>query len=62
MSNSTKKSKVNSSGNYTKPAMRKALYESIKASGKGAAPNQWSARKSQMLSKQYKEKGGGYRD
>jgi len=57
-----KKSTVNSAGNYTKPTMRKALFESIKAGGKGASPGKWSARKSQMLAKQYKEKGGGYRD
>lgn len=54
------KSKVNEAGNYTKPGMRKALFESIKASGKGGKPGQWSARKAQMLAKQYKAKGGGY--
>lgn len=56
------KSKVNSAGNYTKPTMRKRLFESIKAGGKGGNPGQWSARKAQMLAKQYKAKGGGYRD
>jgi len=56
------KSKVNSAGNYTKPTMRKRLFESIKAGGKGGRPGQWSARKAQMLAKQYKSKGGGYRD
>jgi hypothetical protein len=55
-------SKVNEAGNYTKPGMRKSLFESIKSGGKGGAPGQWSARKSQILAKQYKEKGGGYRD
>ena len=54
------KSKVNEAGNYTKPSMRKSLFESIKASGKGGKPGQWSARKAQMLAKQYKAKGGGY--
>ena len=53
-------SKVNEAGNYTMPEMRKRLFEQIKASGKGGAPGQWSARKAQMLAKQYKEKGGGY--
>ena len=33
-----KKSTVNSSGNYTKPGMRKRLFNSIKAGGKGGAP------------------------
>tara|TARA_E500000318_G_scaffold110496_2_gene126118 strand:+ start:144 stop:377 length:234 start_codon:yes stop_codon:yes gene_type:complete len=55
------KSRVNESGNYTKPAMRKRLFESIKSGGKGGKPGQWSARKAQMLAKSYKEKGGGYK-
>ena len=56
------KSKVNEAGNYTKPGMRKRLFERIKAGGKGGKPGQWSARKAQMLAKQYKAAGGGYRD
>jgi hypothetical protein len=56
------KSKVNAAGNYTKPTMRKALFSRIKAGTKGGDPGEWSARKSQMLAKQYKAKGGGYRD
>ena len=55
------KSRVNEAGNYTKPTMRKRLFQKIKAGSKGGAPGQWSARKAQMLSKQYKAKGGGYR-
>lgn len=55
------KSKVNEAGNYTKPSMRKALFERIKAGSKGGRPGQWSARKAQMLAKQYKAKGGGYK-
>jgi hypothetical protein len=51
---------VNAAGNYTKPAMRKALFNRIKASNKGGRSGQWSARKAQMLAKQYKAKGGGY--
>jgi|TARA_R100000388_G_C7220396_1_gene148614 hypothetical protein len=54
-------STVNKAGNYTKPTMRKALFNRIKAGGKGGSPGQWSARKAQMLAKQYKAKGGGYR-
>ena len=54
-------SRVNEAGNYTKPGMRKRLFEQIKAGGKGGAPGQWSARKAQMLAKKYKAKGGGYR-
>ena len=57
------KSKVNAAGNYTKPEMRKKLFNSIKASTtQGTAAGQWSARKAQLLAKRYKEKGGGYRD
>ena len=55
-------SRVNEAGNYTKPGMRKSLFNSIKAGGKGGAPGQWSARKAQMLALKYKQKGGGYRD
>ena len=57
------KSKVNEAGNYTKPGMRKALFNQIKSSAtQGTAAGQWSARKAQLLAKKYKEKGGGYRD
>jgi len=55
-------SKVNEAGNYTKPDMRKSLFESIKASAvQGTKAGQWSARKAQLLAKRYKEKGGGYK-
>ena len=56
------KSRVNEAGNYTKPGMRKRLFNRIKAGGKGGKPGQWSARKAQMLAKQYKAAGGGYRN
>ena len=56
-----KKSTVNSSGNYTKPTMRKRLFNSIKAGSKGGNAGQWSARKAQMLAKRYKANGGGYK-
>ena len=52
-------SRVNEAGNYTKPAMRKRLFNQIKAGTKGGNAGQWSARKAQMLAKQYKAKGGG---
>ncbi len=55
------KSKVNEAGNYTKPGMRKRLFESIKAGGKGGKPGQWSARKAQLLAAEYKKAGGGYK-
>ena len=56
-----KKSRVNEAGNYTKPAMRKRLFNKIKAGSKGGRAGQWSARKAQMLARQYKAKGGGYK-
>ena len=51
---------VNEAGNYTKPGMRKRLFNRIKARSKGGRPGQWSARKAQMLAKAYKARGGGY--
>ena len=57
-----KVSKVNEAGNYTKPGMRKSLFEKIKGQAtQGTAAGQWSARKAQLLAKQYKAKGGGYK-
>ena len=56
-----KKSTVNKAGNYTKPTLRKRLFQQIKAGSKGGKAGQWSARKAQMLAKLYKAKGGGYR-
>ncbi len=55
------KSKVNEAGNYTKPEMRKRLFNKIKAGTKGGDPGEWSARKAQLLANEYKKAGGGYR-
>lgn len=55
------KSKVNEAGNYTKPTLRKRLFNKIKAGTKGGKAGQWSARKAQMLAKEYKAAGGGYK-
>jgi hypothetical protein len=55
------KSKVNEAGNYTKPALRKRLFNQIMAGSKGGKPGQWSARKAQLLAKAYKDAGGGYK-
>lgn len=55
------KSKVNQAGVYTKPTMRKALFEKIKAGTKGGQPGEWSARKAQLLAVEYKKAGGGYK-
>jgi len=56
------KSKVNSAGNYTKPSMRKTLFNKIKSGSKGGDAGEWSARKAQLLAREYKSKGGGYKN
>jgi len=57
------KSKVNEAGNYTKPGLRKRIFNSVKAAAiVGTGAGQWSARKSQVMAKRYKAAGGGYRD
>ena len=55
------KSTVNKAGNYTKPTMRKALVAKVMAGSKGGDAGEWSARKAQMVAKQYKAAGGGYK-
>ena len=54
-------SKVNAAGNYTKPGMRETIFKRIKAGTKGGDPGEWSARKAQLMAKEYKAKGGGYK-
>jgi hypothetical protein len=46
---------------YTKPELRERLKRKIMAGGRGGRPGQWSARKAQMLSQEYKSEGGGYK-
>lgn len=55
-------SRVNEAGNYTKPEMRKRLFKKIKAGSRGGSGGQWSARKAQLLAREYTSKGGGYRN
>tara|TARA_B100000212_G_C27358433_1_gene527001 strand:+ start:297 stop:470 length:174 start_codon:yes stop_codon:yes gene_type:complete len=55
-------STVNKANVYTKPKLRKSLFNSIKARAThGTAAGQWSARKAQLLAKTYKARGGGYK-
>ena len=57
------KSKVNEAGNYTKPSLRKRIFNSVKAAAiVGTGAGLWSARKAQVMAKRYKAAGGGYRD
>jgi hypothetical protein len=53
---------VNKAGNYTKPSLRKRIFNSIKAAAvQGTGAGQWSARKAQLMAKRYKASGGGYK-
>jgi hypothetical protein len=48
--------------NYTDPKLRNALYIKILNSNTmGTKKGQWSARKAQLLAKEYKSLGGGYK-
>jgi hypothetical protein len=60
-SKSKTKSKVNQAGVYTKPGLRKTIFNRIKAGSKGGDPGEWSARKAQLMAKEYKAAGGGYK-
>ena len=56
------KSKVNEAGNYTKPSLRKRIFNSVKAAAiVGTGAGKWSARKAQVMAKRYKAAGGGYK-
>jgi len=57
-----RESRVNEAGNYTKPAMRRRLFNKIMRGSKGGRAGQWSARKAQMLAREYKAAGGGYKN
>ena len=46
---------------YTDPELRERLKEEIKAGDKGGKPGEWSARKSQLLARRYKDEGGGFK-
>ena len=46
---------------YTKPGLRKRIFNQVKAGSKGGKPGQWSARKAQMVAQKYKAQGGGYK-
>ena len=62
MAKPKRKSTVNKAGNYTKPTMRKKLFNQVKNSAtQGTAAGKWSARKAQLLAKKYKASGGGYK-
>lgn len=55
------KTKQDYAKDYTKPQLREELKEKIKQSDKGGKSGQWSARKSQLLVKEYEAHGGGHK-
>ena len=61
MKKKRRKSRVNEAGNYTKPTMRKRLFKKILAGSRGGPRGKWSGRKAQLLAREYKKRGGGYR-
>lgn len=54
------KSKVNEANNYSKPMLRKRLYAKILREDRGGPAGKWSARKAQLLVREYEAAGGGY--
>ena len=46
---------------YTKPALRKRIFNQVKSGSSGGKPGQWSARKAQLLASEYKKSGGSYK-
>jgi hypothetical protein len=60
--NSAKKSaKKKSPANYTKPELREKIKKKIVAGNKGGRSGQWSARKAQLVTNEYKAEGGGFK-
>lgn len=50
-----------STATKTNPALWKRVVASVKSSGKGGDPGEWSARKAQIAVKKYKDAGGEYK-
>ncbi|MBS1806002.1 MAG: hypothetical protein JST28_21885 [Acidobacteria bacterium] len=53
--------KQSNSVKYTKPELREKIKKKIVAGSKGGRPGQWSARKAQLVTNEYKAKGGGFK-
>lgn len=45
---------------YTQPELHQRLRDEILAADRGGAPGEWSARKAQLLTQEYRQAGGGY--
>jgi hypothetical protein len=50
-----------SSANYAKPELREKIKTKVIAGNKGGRPGQWSARKAQLVTNEYKSEGGGFK-
>lgn len=46
---------------YTDPELRERLKQEIIDGDRGGKPGQWSARKAQLLAREYEKAGGGYK-
>jgi hypothetical protein len=46
---------------YTKPELREKIKKKVVAGSKGGRPGQWSARKAQLVTNEYKAEGGGFK-
>ncbi len=57
-----KKDSAKKDAEYTDPQLRARLKDEIQAGDRGGKPGQWSARKAQLLVKEYEKAGGGYTD
>ena len=47
--------------NYTDPTLREKIKQKVLKADKGGKPNQWSARKAQLVATEYKAEGGEYK-
>lgn len=46
---------------YTKPGLRERIKNRVMAGTKAGKAGQWSARKAQIVAREYEEAGGGYK-
>jgi hypothetical protein len=46
---------------YSKPELRERIKDRVMAGSKGGKPSQWSARKAQIVAREYEDAGGGYK-
>jgi hypothetical protein len=59
---SKKSAKKSPAANYTRPELREKIKKKVKPGSKGGRPGQWSARKAQLVTNEYKAEGGGFKN